>query len=274
MVLLLVVFPTVYILGLSLTESSLARPFQEFTGVENFQAALAEEAFRGSLFRTTIFAFTAAAVELILGTLLALALWKRKAGFGFTGTILLLPMVTPPVMVAVVWQVLISPAGGGLTGAWTALGVAPPEIFAQGSTAFAALLAVEVWQWTPFVMLLVYAALLGLDHEQVEAAQLDGAGRWSLLRYILLPAVETTLVMVFLFRVLGGFKVFDVAYAVTHGGPGFSTTFSSFAIFRTAFDGSFDTGSAAAMTLMFGLVVGLATAVLVYWRRASLSREG
>ncbi len=269
----LLAFPFIYTIGLSVTHSTLGLPFQAFTGFENFRQALETEAFTGSLWRTTAFALLAATLEVVIGVAIALVLEARGSGFGVIGTILLLPMVTPPVMVGVAWQLLLAPAGGGLTVLWKALGIPGFDAFGTGLSAFVTLVLIEVWQWTPFVILLVYVALLGVDREQIEAATLDGANLWHRFTAVIYPAIAPITLGVLLLRILGGFKVFDVAYVITQGGPGFATTFTTFQVFRTALDGGYDTGVASAETLIFGLLIGLVT-LGVSAARARATRSG
>jgi multiple sugar transport system permease protein len=264
---ILLAFPFVYTVALALTHSTLGEPFAGFAGLENFQLALESEAFMGSLTRTAVFALSAAVLEVGIGVAVALLLQARGAGFGAIGTILLLPMVTPPIMVGVAWQMLLAPAGGGLTGLWAAFGAPGFNAFGTENAAFISLMLIEVWQWTPFVVLMVYVALLGVDREQIEASMLDGANLWRRFRAVIYPAIAPVTLSVLLLRILGGFKAFDVAYVITQGGPGFSTTFSTFQIFRTALDGAYDTGVAASETLIFGLLIGLVTLVVTIARK-------
>jgi multiple sugar transport system permease protein len=256
---LILVFPFAYTIVLSLSRSTLGMPFQAFSGLANFRQALETDAFTGSLWRTTAFALLAAMLEVVIGVAVALVLHARGTRFGILGTILLLPMVTPPIMVGVAWQLLLAPAGGGLTALWNLLGIPGFDAFGTGLAAFITLVLIEVWQWTPFVILLVYVALLDVDREQIEAATLDGANVWHRFTAVIFPAIAPITLGILLLRILGGFKVFDVAYVITQGGPGFSTTFTTFQIFRTALNGGYDTGVAAAETLIFGLLIGIVT---------------
>ncbi|MBX6766651.1 MAG: sugar ABC transporter permease [Actinomadura rubrobrunea] len=262
-------YPLVYLVGLALTDSTLARPLREWTGMENFRAALENDVFTGSLWRSTLFAVLAAAVQLVLGTALALALHARGGRLGLLGGFLLLPLVTPPVMVGVAWKLLLAPVGGALNGALDLVGLPPVNPLGDERGAFLTLVVIDTWQWTPFVVLLVYAALLGVPAELREAAVLDGAGRWRLLASVVLPYVRPVLLAVLLLRLVGGFKVFDIVYVVTAGGPGVATNTSAFEIQRTALE-SFEVGTAAAETLLFSLVVGaVATLVALVRRRAA-----
>ena len=271
---LLLAFPFAYTVALSLTQSTLGEPFADWAGLDNFRTALTTQAFTGSLIRTIVFAVSAAVLEIALGILIALALQARGAGFGAIGTILLLPMVTPPIMVGVAWQMLLAPAGGGLTALWTVLGVPGFNAFGTETLAFASLVLIEAWQWTPFVILMVYVALLGVDRELVEASTLDGANAWRRFRAVIYPTIAPVVLGVLLLRILGGFKAFDVAYVITQGGPGFATTFTTFQIFRTALDGAYDTGLGAAETLFFGLIIGVVTLVVSAARKRATRVTG
>ena len=270
---LLLAYPLLYTVALALTHSTLGRPFMAPAGFANFGEALRSQAFIGSLARTTIFAVGAALLEVGLGVGVALVLHARGTRFGIIGTVLLLPMLTPPVMVGVAWQLLLAPAGGGLTGLWSLLGVPGFNAFGTATSAFVSLLLIEVWQWVPFVVLLVYVALLGVDQEQLEAAMIDGAGLWRRFTAVVYPAIAPVLLSVLLLRLLGGFKTFDVAYVITQGGPGFSTTFTTFQVFRTVLDGAYNTGLGAAETLLFGMVIGVTTLMVTAARKRAVRGE-
>ncbi|MEU1784998.1 sugar ABC transporter permease [Streptomyces sparsogenes] len=259
-------YPLVYVIGLACTDSTLARPLQRWTGFDNFRTALESQSFTGSLWRSVLFAVLAAAVQLVLGTALALLLRARARRPGLLGTLLLLPLVTPPVMVGVAWKLLLAPVGGALNGALHAVGLPGANPLGSSTGAFVTLVVIDSWQWTPFVMLLVYAALLGVPDDLREAAALDGAGRWRTLHSIVLPYIEPTLLSVLLLKLVIGFKVFDIVYVVTAGGPGFSTTTSTYDIQRTALQ-EFDVGGAAAATVLFSLLIGLVTSVVAVRRK-------
>lgn len=264
---LLMVYPLVYTIGFSLTKSTLSRPFTAFLGEANFVRALKSNVFVGSLWRTTIFAILAASLETMLGLVLALALWARGGRFGTAGVLLLLPLITPPIMVAAAWQLLLAPAGGGLSWLWTQMDLSGLNVFATANGAFLTLVFIETWQWTPFVTLLAYVALLAVDQDQIEAALLDGANACQRFLAVVLPSILPVLLGVFLIRVLGGFKSLDTSFVITKGGPGEATTFTTLQIFKTAFDGGFNTGFASAQTLIFGVLVSLVTLVIVVVRQ-------
>ncbi|WP_343943454.1 sugar ABC transporter permease, partial [Pseudonocardia zijingensis] len=182
----------------------------------------------------------------------ALALHARGGRFGLLGAVLLLPMVTPPVSVGVAWKLLLAPVGGGLTGLWGAF-----NPLGSGTGAFLTLVLIHAWQWAPLVLLLAHAALIGVPAELWEAAALDGAGWWRTLRSVVGPVVAPTVVAAAVLQLVIAFKVFDLVAVVTAGGPGVATIVAGFEVFRTAFRGSFEVGTAAAETIVLGLLVGV-----------------
>lgn len=270
---LMLVYPTVFVLLLAFTKSSLARPLQRFTGTDNFVDAAESVAFAGSLVRSVVFAGLAAVLATSIGVALALLLHARGTRFGVVGTILLLPLVTPPVMVGVAWKLMLAPVGGAFGGLFAAVGLPGANPLGDSAGAFGALVVMHVWQWTPLVTLLVFAALLGVPEELREAAALDGAGAFRSFTQVVWPVIAPNVFSVLLLELVIGLKVFDLVAVVTQGGPGVSTIVTSFEIFRTGLRGSYEIGTAAAETLVFGLVVGLLTTAVTLLRARAVRAD-
>lgn len=262
-------YPLVALVALSFSRSTLGKPLRDWVGIANFEKVLSDPAFLGSLWRSAAFALPMAGLELVLGLLLALLFHRLvRAGRVFT-SLALLPLMTPPVMVGVAWK-LIFAADGGLLNGWlreTGLIDAPMSFLGSSTWAAAAVVVADAWQWTPFVALLCFAAIKGLPEEVMEAARLDGATVWQRFRHITLPLLVPTMAAVFLLRLLMAFKLFDLVYVLTFGGPGFDTTTSGFQIWRLAFE-QFDIGRASAATLVFVAFVSL-----VVWPAARVARR-
>lgn len=265
--LVLLGYPTVYLLGLAFTQSSLGRPLNRWTGFANFVEAGQSLAFGGSLLRSVVFAVVGAVVQLAFGTALAMLLRTRGPKLGRAGTLLLLPLVTPPVMVGVAWKLLLAPVGGPLASVFPGL-----DPLGGANSAFATLLVIDSWQWTPFVTLLVFAALLGVPDELLETAQLDGASGWRTFWSVVWPTILPMVLATLLLKVVIGFKTFDIVAVVTAGGPGVSTNLAPYEIWRTGLSGDFDIGTAAAETIVFGLLVGIVTTVLTLLRTRAVHR--
>ncbi|WP_432547158.1 carbohydrate ABC transporter permease [Kineococcus sp. SYSU DK004] len=271
--LVMLAYPTVFVVLLAFSDSSLARPLRGSTGVANFVEAWQSVAFAGSLVRSVVFAVAASLGTTALGTALALLLHARGTRFGVVGTVLLLPLVTPPVMVGVAWKLMLAPVGGAFGGVFSALGFPGANPLGDSVGAFAALVVMHVWQWTPLVTLLVFAALLGVDEELREAAALDGAGRVRTFTHVVWPVVLPSVLGVLLVELVVGLKVFDLVAVVTQGGPGLSTVVTSFEIYRTGMRGSYEIGVAAAQTLVFALLVGLLTTAVTLLRARAVRAD-
>ncbi|WP_199256107.1 carbohydrate ABC transporter permease [Mycolicibacterium mengxianglii] len=270
---LFLVYPTGYLVALALTDSSLANPLRTFSGVDNFQTAFAAPAFTPSLVKSTVFAVAATVATTGLGLVLALLLRVRGTRFGVVGALLLLPLVTAPVLIGVAWKLLLAPVGGGLAGLFAAVGLGGFNPLGSGVGAFAVLLCIHIWQWTPFAVLVLFAALGVVRPELLESARIDGAGLWRTFVTVTWPAIAPTAWAVAVLELVIGYKVFDLIVVITSGGPGFATTLSPFVIYQTGLRGSFDMGAAAAQTLVFALVVGVVATGLTAARARAVRGE-
>jgi len=271
---LFLVYPMGYLVALALTKSWLAKPLRGFVGGDNFTAAFASPAFTPSLVRSSVFAVLAAIVTTTLGLAIALLLRQKGSRFGIIGALFLLPLVTAPVLVGVAWKLLLAPVGGGLAGVFDSVGLHGFNPLGSGTGAFVVLLLIHIWQWTPFAVLIAFAALGVVRPELLESARIDGANSWRTFTTVTWPAIAPTLLAVVLLELVIGYKVFDLIVVVTAGGPGFSTSLSPYVIYQTGLRGSFDMGTAAAQTLVFGLVVGAVSTVVTTLRARALKGDG
>lgn len=257
-------YPLVYLVGLAFTQSDLGNRFQKFVGFSNFTWAFEGTIFGTSLFNSIWFAVVASAVQLLLGLFVAYLLHSYVRRGRILRTLILLPLMTPPVMVGIAWKLMLNPAGGWLNGMLLRLGAIdqPISFFGDRFLAFPAIMLADTWQWTPFIVILCFAALQTVPEDVYEAAALDGAYPRRVFWCITLPMIAPALVTVFLLRLVMAFKTFDLVYALTAGGPGNATTLATFEIWRTAMR-EFDVGLAAAQTLMFAIVVSVVTLPVV-----------
>ncbi|WP_250444340.1 carbohydrate ABC transporter permease [Actinotalea sp. C106] len=259
-VLVLGAYPLVFIVGASLTESTLGNPFQEWAGLASAREVVASSDVTDALARGAGYAVGVAALSTVLGVVLALALLGLRRGGGLARGLLLLPLMTPPVVVAIVWRLVFNPAGGLLATLLGAVGYEGQAVAVLSSPGLALLgvAIADTWQWTPLVMLLVYAGLLGLDREVLEAAALDGAHGLRLVRHVVLPSVAGVVLAAFFVRLVLAFKVYDLVAVMTAGGPGQSTTVPSYLIHQAALQ-QFDLDRAAVITLLLAVVVTVVT---------------
>lgn len=267
------IYPLGYIIAAAFSKSSLGKPFSAWVGFANFEALLGDGVTFPSLGRSLIFSVPSALLALVAGLIIALALDAAVRSGRVIRVLLLLPLMTPPVMAAVIWKLMLAPTGGLLNNiGQTFFGATDPFLFLGSSpAAIISIILVDAWQWTPFCMLLVYAALQTLPGEVYEAAQLDGATVWQTFWRITFPLTLPGLVTVFLLKIVVSFKVFDLVFVMTSGGPGFDTTVSSYSIYRTALQ-TFNVGAAAAQTVAFLVLVTIVILPLNAVRQR-LSRE-
>jgi len=267
------VYPLVYLLALSASRSQLGDTFQRWVGLQNYRDALADGAVTGALARTVLFAVPVSLAELVVGVAIALLIQSSLRRGQVIRALILLPLMTPPVMVAVAWRLILNPAGGLLNGVLLDLGLVDRPVTILGSTrwAFPAVGLADAWQWTPFVILLAFAALQTQPVDVAEAAQADGASPWRAFWDVTFPMLLPALVAIGLLRLVMAFKVFDLVYLLTFGGPGDATSLASFQIWRLALR-EFNVGAAAAQTVLFALLVGVVTLPVTLLRDWALRR--
>jgi ABC-type sugar transport system permease subunit len=200
----------------------LGRPF---IGADNYLEALSSPRFREALGHTAIFTLVTVALELGGGLALALVLNRIVRGRGLVRTAVLLPWAVPTVVGALVWRFMFESPAGIVNGVLIASGLVttPPTWFADPVAAWLPLCLADIWKTTPFVAVILLAGLQGIDRALYESAQVDGAGPWRQFTEVTLPLLRPSLFVAALFRILDGFRVFDVVYVMTGGGPGTAT---------------------------------------------------
>lgn len=255
-VLVIAVYPLVFSIAASVSDSSLGQQFTEWVGGANYAALLSDGVTLPSLVRSVVFALASALLALVCGSVVALCLDVSVRSGKVLRVFLLLPLMTPPVMAAVVWRLMLAPTGGLFNNVMQTIspGAEPFLFLGSSPVAMISVIVVDAWQWAPFCALLVFAALQTLPPEVYEAAQVDGAGTLQVFRRITFPLILPSLLTTLLLKVVLSFKVFDLVFVMTGGGPGFDTTVSSYDIYRTGFQ-SFDIGMAAAQTIVFLVLV-------------------
>jgi ABC-type sugar transport system permease subunit len=198
----------------------LGRPF---VGAANYVEALSDGRMWSALAHTVMFVAVSVGLELAAGLILALALERGLRARELVRTAILLPWAIPTAVVALIWRFMFESPAGLATAVLAGIGVAPPTWFADATAAWVPLVLADVWKTTPFVALLLLAGLQNIDRSVYEAADVDGAGPWRQLVEITLPLLRPALLVALLFRTLDAFRVFDVVYVMTGGGPGTAT---------------------------------------------------
>jgi multiple sugar transport system permease protein len=237
-------------------------------GLDNYVALWSDPQFINSLWVTVRFVGLSVAIETVLGLALALFCLREFKGIRLLRTVLIVPMVITPVVVAIVFRLIYASDAGMLTAFSETLGGTPVQILGEPLRAFLALVALDVWEWTPLMFLILLAGLQSLPSEPFEAARVDGAGPWRTFVDHTLPMLKPVLAIAIVLRAIDAFGTFDQVFVLTRGGPGEATRLLSIYGYDTAFKFQ-QTGFAAAMFVTMGLIMlALALAAVRLLRRA------
>ncbi|HEY7543696.1 MAG TPA: sugar ABC transporter permease [Blastocatellia bacterium] len=242
------IYPLLYIVKIS---------FQSGSGddarwtLANFARLFSDSFFRDALLHTLIYAAVALTAEFLLGLGLALLVDRPLRGRNVFRAVLLIPMMLPPVVVGVVWRLMFNPNFGAINGTLKSIGANTDSLTWTASPALALLsvIAVDTWQWTPFMFLILLAGLQAIPQEPYEAAMVDGANWRQTFFHVTLPLLKPAILIALLLRTMDLLRVFDQIFILTEGGPGFATETVSLYIYRAAFR-FFDFGYAAAMSFV------------------------
>jgi multiple sugar transport system permease protein len=225
------IFPLVYNVVVSFHEWRRRQKFFEFIGFENWTELFSDTRFINSLGITLQYVAAALIIQLLLGLIIALLLDARPWGVGIMQAAIILPMVTAPAVAGMLFRLLTHSEFGVISRLLYNIGLLTPDeplIGGRGTYALIGLLVVEIWQWTPFFVLIVLAGLKGIPHEVLEAAEVDGANWWQRIIRVKLPLLRTVLTVAILFRLVDLYKVFDYVQIMTSGGPASRTETLSF----------------------------------------------
>jgi glycerol transport system permease protein len=218
-----------------------------------FEEVLRSERFHASLGRQVLFSFTILIIEVPLGILVALNMPRQGIGVSICLVLMALPLLIPWNVVGAMWNIFALPDIGLLGRAINGMGV--EYNFTQNPvSAWLTVVAMDVWHWTSLVVLLSYAGLCAIPDPYYQAAKIDGAGRWQIFRHIELPKLKRVLTIAILLRFMDSFMIYTEPFVLTGGGPGNTTTFLSIDLVKIAL-GQFDLGPAAAMSLIYFLIV-------------------
>jgi multiple sugar transport system permease protein len=265
---LIIVYPVIYTVWMSLQEwfaSSLTLP--KFIGVANYQKIITgDPRFREAFFRTLWFTIVAVSVETSLGVAMALLFNREFWGRGLVRTLSILPMMATPTAIALVFVMMYHPTLGVMNYLVSLIGLPLFKWTYSSSSALYALALVDVWEWTPLIMLIALAGLAALPKEPYESALIDGATAFQCFYLITLPLLRPTLVVAILFRAIDALKTFDIIFVMTQGGPSNASETINVLLFNQAFS-YFNMGYASSMAVaLFAIVMG-ASLILMKVRR-------
>ena len=251
----LMIFPVLYTLFLSLTNWNLTSGAPlTFVGLNSYARVLTEPRFLHAVARTFLFTFFAVLFEGIFGVAIAIILNRAFVGKSVAKLLLLLPLVATPVAIGIVFNLFYDPTIGLANFMLKSVGLPQGLWISSAATVIPSLIIVDVWQWTPMITLIVLAGLAGLSSEPFEAAHVDGASEWQILRYVTIPMVMPVILTAVILRLIDALKTFDIIFAMTGGGPGYASETLNIMGFKYSFE-YFRMGQSSVILVALFLVV-------------------
>ena len=257
-----IVFPWLFTLWMSLHEWKVGGD-HAFVGFANYAKLFTDERFLESVWRTIWFTALATIIPIGLGLWAALTFHRHFKFRGVLRTIFVMPMMATPVAVALVWTMMFHPQLGVLNYLLSLVGIAPFAWVYHPSTVIPTLVMVEVWHWTPLVMLIVLGGLAGLPTDPYDSALIDGATRWQMIRFITWPLILPYVMIALVIRTIDSLKVFDTISVISQGGPGTASETINYFLYLQAFQ-FYNLGYASAVVVIFfSLIIALSMALLM-----------
>ncbi|HZY51118.1 MAG TPA: sugar ABC transporter permease [Devosia sp.] len=257
-------WPLASTVGLSLTSARLVGTAGDFVGLDNFANALGNPAFRAAFINTAIFALVSVAAEMLIGVLAALLLDQEFYGRTVLRALMILPWALPTIVNATLWRLIYNPQYGALNALLTQTGLigSYQSWLGQPGSAMTAIIVADVWKNFPLVALIALAALQTVPREIKAASIVDGAGVLARFRFVLWPYLAGPLMVALVLRTIEAFKVFDIIWVMTRGGPADTTRTLSILVYQEAF--SFQrAGSGASMALIVTLIITVLAAIYI-----------
>ncbi len=260
-----IIFPWLFTVWMSAFDWTIGTA-AHFVGFANYTGLASNQRFLESIVHTFYFTALAVVVPLFLGLVAALIFHREFPFRGVLRSVFTMPMMATPVAVALVWTMMFHPQQGVLNYLLSIVGL-PPSLWVYSPTwVIPSLVLVEIWHWTPLVMLIVLGGLAALPTEPYESARLDGASEWQLFRYITLPLVAPFLVVAAVIRTIDALKAFDTIYVISQGGPGTASETINIYLYLQAF-AFYNVGNASAVVVVFFVIILALALLLLYVRQ-------
>jgi len=260
----IIIFPWVFTVWMSLHEWKLGGAAQ-WVGLRNYVELASNQRFLESIWHTFYFTAVAVVLPLILGTYAAVVFHREFPFRGVLRTIFIMPMMATPVAIALVWTMMFHPQLGVLNYLLGLVGIGPSEWVFARHTVIPSLALVEVWLWTPFVMIIVLGGLAAVPTEPYESALLDGATQWQMFWRITFPLVLPFIVVAGIIRTIDALKAFEVIYVISNGGPGTASETINLYLYSQAF-AYYNVGNASAVVVVFFAIIVVLSLVLLWAR--------
>jgi multiple sugar transport system permease protein len=265
--LLIIVVPLIVAAYFSFSDMNLARAGLNFrfTGLENYRSILVDRRFWFSFRITVIFIFWVVGIELIAGTIIAVLLNTIMFGRRLFMSLIMVPMMLAPLVVGLTWTFLLNPQFGAGTWLIQELNIPLPRaILSDLRFALPAVIFADVWEWTPFMVLVVLSGLQTVPVTLLDAARVDGASYWQQVWHVMLPIIRPILIIGAFLRSVDAFRIFDIPYILTGGGPGSATEIIDLFTYRLAFK-SWDMGKGMTVGIILFILNVLLSLILYRW---------
>ncbi|MBM3597190.1 MAG: sugar ABC transporter permease [Alphaproteobacteria bacterium] len=262
-----IVFPWLFTVWMSFHEWKIGGS-RHWVGVQNYVTLAGNQRFLEAIIHTFYFTALAVILPLVLGTFAAVVFHRNFPLRGVLRTVFIMPMMATPVAIALVWTMMFHPQLGVLNYLLSLVGLPPSEWVFAKHTVIPSLVLVEIWHWTPFVMIIVLGGLAALPSEPYESALIDGATPWQMFRHITFPLVLPFLVVAGIIRTIDALKAFETIYVISNGGPGTASETINIYLYLQAF-AYYNVGDASAVVVVFfGIIVALSLVLLYVRQRA------
>lgn len=260
------VYPLITTVQMSFIDYNMGTPWEtrEWVGLKWFKKLIADGDTWYSFWVTLRYGFWVVLIEIILGTGLALALERPIRGASIYRTALIMPLMISPIVVGLIWRYLFDARTGMINYYLGQIGIEPILWLSDPNIALTSLIITDVWQWTPFIFIIVLAGLQGIPKDVIEASEIDGANWWQMTFLVKLPMIKSVLIVALLMRIVDVYKVVEVVFILTEGGPGLETELLALHVYKVAFL-SQNLGYASAISmLLLGIVTVLSIIVLTF----------
>lgn len=269
----IILFPLLFTIRVSLSSWDVAQPGLDWVGVANYLRLAEDTRFWESFARLAVMALGSVALQYLLGFGLALLVWRNVRAGRFFRVLFLIPMMTTPVIMAVIWRTVFHESLGPANDLLHLLGMASLPWLSEAGLAMTSVIIVEVWQWTPFMFLMLLAGLLSLPREPFLAAAIDGAGPIRTFLRVTFPMIAPISIGAIIIRLIEASKIMDTVYVITSGGPGTATETSSYYIFIRGLR-DFQIGYAASLSFTYLVIMAISLTIIAkVLARAMLVRD-
>ena len=260
-----IVFPWLFTVWMSAHDWKVTGD-HEFVGLANYRKLVLDQRFLESVPRTIWFTLLAVAIPIVLGVWAAVVFHREFPLRGILRTIFVMPMMATPVAIALVWTMMFHPQLGVLNYLLSLVGLPPFAWVYDPATVIPTLVLVEVWHWTPLVMLIVLGGLAGLPTDPYDSALIDGASNWQMFRYITWPLILPYVMIAIVIRTIDSLKVFDTIAVISQGGPGTASETLNYFLYLQAFQ-FYNLGYASAVVIIFFVIIIALSLMLLYVRQ-------